>query len=163
METAALSLLKRAVEMDEKKRYTEALVCYQEGIQMLLNCMRSFSDTVKRQHFREKIEMYMGRAELLKRQIEDEKSRGVYHEQILIEHNSTGHSYLSVFGRFLDSEVKEVVIEDPYIRYFHQRAESTSWLLSFLTRCRLRWRKLSNTSYFLTKFARKVWYYCSSD
>uniref|UniRef100_A0A1B6EP20 MIT domain-containing protein n=1 Tax=Cuerna arida TaxID=1464854 RepID=A0A1B6EP20_9HEMI len=120
METAALSLLKRAVEMDEKKRYTEALVCYQEGIQMLINCMRSFSDTVKRQHFREKVEMYIGRAEHLKRQIEDEKSRGVYHEQIVIEHNSTGHSYLSVFGRFLDSEVKEVVIEDPYIRYFHQ-------------------------------------------
>lgn len=62
----------------------------------------------------------MGRAEALKKHIEDEKNRGVYHEQIVIENNSSGHSYQSVFGRFLDSEVSQVLVEDPYIRQFHQ-------------------------------------------
>uniref|UniRef100_A0A1B6L1Y3 MIT domain-containing protein n=1 Tax=Graphocephala atropunctata TaxID=36148 RepID=A0A1B6L1Y3_9HEMI len=120
METAAVNILKRAVDMDEKKRYTEALVCYQEGIQLLIDAMKSFNDTEKKQHFRSKIESYMGRAEALKRHVDDEKTRGVYHEQIVIEHNSTGHSYQSVFGRFLDSDVTQVVVEDPYIRHFHQ-------------------------------------------
>lgn len=36
MKEAAVSLLKRAVELDQAKRFTEALLLYQEGIQMLL-------------------------------------------------------------------------------------------------------------------------------
>lgn len=41
METAAVNILKRAVEMDEKRRYTEAMVCYQEGIQLLIDSIKS--------------------------------------------------------------------------------------------------------------------------
>lgn len=41
MEAAAVNILKRAVEMDEKRRYTEAMVCYQEGIQLLIDSMKS--------------------------------------------------------------------------------------------------------------------------
>lgn len=37
MESAAASILKRAVEMDSNKQYTMALVLYQEGIQILLD------------------------------------------------------------------------------------------------------------------------------
>lgn len=82
-------------------------------------------DSEKRKHFRSKIETYMSRAEALKHHIEDEKSKGIYHEQIVIEHNSVGHSYQSVFGRFLDSEVCHVLVEDPYIRQFHQVCTQT--------------------------------------
>lgn len=45
---------------------------------------------------------------------------GKYHEQIHIEHNSTGHSFENIFGRFLDKSVSEVEVEDPYIRNVHQ-------------------------------------------
>lgn len=37
IESAAVNILKRGVELDTKKRYTEALVCYQEGLQILVD------------------------------------------------------------------------------------------------------------------------------
>lgn len=40
MESAAASILKRAVEMDNNKQYTMALVLYQEGVQILLDSMK---------------------------------------------------------------------------------------------------------------------------
>jgi len=39
-ECAAISLLKRAVELDTKKRKTEALVCYKEGLQLFMEVIR---------------------------------------------------------------------------------------------------------------------------
>lgn len=36
VEASAISLLTRAVELDTKQMFTEALVCYQEGIQLLM-------------------------------------------------------------------------------------------------------------------------------
>lgn len=40
MESAAASILKRAVEMDNDKQYTMALVLYQEGVRILLDTMK---------------------------------------------------------------------------------------------------------------------------
>lgn len=62
----------------------------------------------------------MSRAEQIKQLVETEKDKDSYHEQIIIENDSSGHSYATVFGRFLDSTVKEIEIDDPYIRVFHQ-------------------------------------------
>ena len=39
-DSAAITLLKRAVELDLSKRYTEALVCYKEGLQLLLEYIK---------------------------------------------------------------------------------------------------------------------------
>lgn len=69
---------------------------------------------------RGRIEEYMGRAESVKKRIDEEKRLGLYHEQIIIEENSSGHSYEKVFGRFFDQEVTKIEIDDPYIRLFHQ-------------------------------------------
>lgn len=41
IESAAINILKRGVELDTKKRYTEALVCYQEGLQILVDKIKS--------------------------------------------------------------------------------------------------------------------------
>jgi hypothetical protein len=62
----------------------------------------------------------MVRAEKVKELIEEQKTKGTYHEQIVIENDSTGHSYKNIFGRFLDEEVTSVDVEDPHIRTFHQ-------------------------------------------
>ncbi|KAI0216625.1 hypothetical protein LSAT2_031376 [Lamellibrachia satsuma] len=62
----------------------------------------------------------MDRAEKLKAHIEEEKGTGKYHEQVHIENNATGHSYERLFGRFLDSSVTSVEVEDPYIMSIHQ-------------------------------------------
>lgn len=40
MESAAISILLRAVEMDTKERYTMALVLYQEGLQILMDLIK---------------------------------------------------------------------------------------------------------------------------
>ena len=36
---SAQSLLSRAVELDTAQRYSEALICYEEAIQMLIKCI----------------------------------------------------------------------------------------------------------------------------
>lgn len=41
VENAAANILSRGVELDTKKRFTEALVCYQEGLQLLIDLMKS--------------------------------------------------------------------------------------------------------------------------
>lgn len=40
METSAISVLKRAVELDHSSRFQESLVCYQEGIQLLIDVLK---------------------------------------------------------------------------------------------------------------------------
>lgn len=40
IESAAANILKRGIELDTKKRFTEALVCYQEGLQILVDKMK---------------------------------------------------------------------------------------------------------------------------
>nr|CAD7264001.1 unnamed protein product [Timema shepardi] len=41
VESAAALILQRGVDLDNKRRYTEALVCYQEGLQLLVNILKS--------------------------------------------------------------------------------------------------------------------------
>lgn len=69
---------------------------------------------------RARITEYMGRAEKIKQHVETEKDQSSYHEQIIIENDSTGHSYKSIFGRFLDNTVAVIEIDEPYVRAFHQ-------------------------------------------
>lgn len=56
----------------------------------------------------------------MKKHIQLRKLTGSYRESIKIENGSIGHSYASVFGRFLDATITYIDIEDPYIRAFHQ-------------------------------------------
>ncbi|XP_013400958.1 MIT domain-containing protein 1-like [Lingula anatina] len=130
VETSAIGLLKRAVELDGEKRFTESLVCYQEGIQLLLDVLKATTDEEKKRRFRQRITEYMDRAEKVKQHIEAEKEAGRYHEQMKIENNSTGNSYEKVFGRFFDEQVTVVEVEDPYIRSNHQ-------VLNFVRFCEL--------------------------
>lgn len=62
----------------------------------------------------------MSRAESIKTKISQMKDEGKYSEQVTIENNSTGHGYHNLFGRFFDETVTSVLVEDPYIRSFHQ-------------------------------------------
>ncbi|XP_034241158.1 MIT domain-containing protein 1-like isoform X1 [Thrips palmi] len=116
----AIGILQRAVELDKNNRFTESLVCYEQGLRVLLEVIKNTTDGAKKTQLRLKVEEYMTRAESIKKLIADKKARGEYREQVVIEADSTGHSYESVFGRFLDAEVTDISVEDPYIRNFHQ-------------------------------------------
>ncbi|EFN68295.1 MIT domain-containing protein 1 [Camponotus floridanus] len=120
MESAAVSVLKRAVEMDTKEQYTMALVLYQEGVQILLDAVKESKEAYKTEYLTTKAKEYLDRAETVKKLITARKSAGIYRELTKIENGSTGHGYASVFGRFLDGTVTHINIEDPYIRAFHQ-------------------------------------------
>ncbi|XP_055098343.1 MIT domain-containing protein 1 isoform X1 [Symphalangus syndactylus] len=128
--TAAATVLKRAVELDSESRYPQALVCYQEGIDLLLQVLKGTKDNTKRCNLREKISKYMDRAENIKKYLDQEKEDGKYHKQIKIEENATGFSYESLFREYLNETVTEVWIEDPYIRHTHQ-------LYNFLRFCEM--------------------------
>ncbi|XP_030836133.1 MIT domain-containing protein 1 [Strongylocentrotus purpuratus] len=120
VEASAIGLLKRAVEQDGKGKAQEALVCYKEGIKLLMEVMRETTDQIRKQAFRQKIEQYMERAEKLKNHVDSQIEAGKYHQAIQITNDSTGHSYRSMFTPYLDELVTEVHIEDPYIRSNHQ-------------------------------------------
>lgn len=128
--TAAVAVLKRAVELDAESRYQQALVCYQEGIDMLLQVLKGTKESSKRSTLRTKISGYMDRAENIKKYLDQEKEDGKYHKQIKIEENATGFSYESLFRGYLQETVTEVWIEDPYIRQTHQ-------LYNFLRFCEM--------------------------
>ncbi|ELT94043.1 hypothetical protein CAPTEDRAFT_168922 [Capitella teleta] len=127
-ETAAVSLITRAVELDAEGRYDESLTFYQTGIQQLLAASKGITDPNKKIHFRKKVEEYMERAEKLKSYICRIKEAGKFHEQIQIAANATGYGYRRLFGRLLDPMLTSVEVEDPYIRNHHQ-------ILNFLRFC----------------------------
>ena len=41
VEASAISLLKEAIALDTARRFNEAVVCYREGIQLLMDVMKS--------------------------------------------------------------------------------------------------------------------------
>ncbi|XP_062982348.1 MIT domain-containing protein 1 isoform X1 [Elgaria multicarinata webbii] len=130
MEDPAVSVLKRAVELDLASRFQESLVCYQEGIDLLLKVLKATKDEKKKNHYRDKISDYMNRAEDIKKYLEKEKEDGKYHKQIKIEENTKGFSYEKLFQEYLNETVTEVWVEDPYIRHVHQ-------LYNFLRFCEM--------------------------
>ncbi|KAK7882423.1 hypothetical protein WMY93_028597 [Mugilogobius chulae] len=93
MEASAVSVLKRAVELDQSGRFQESLVCYQEGIQLLMDVLKAVREDSKRGHYREKIKGYMDRAEQIKCHVNKLKEDGKYHEQIKIADDATGYSF----------------------------------------------------------------------
>ncbi|NXV19172.1 MITD1 protein, partial [Cepphus grylle] len=112
---AGADTVKRAVELDLASRFQESLVCYQEGIDLLLQVVKG---TVC-QPFTAAVE-----ARLLS------FSDGKYHKQIRIEENATGFGYEKLFQEYLTEIVSEVWVEDPYIRHVHQ-------LYNFLRFCEM--------------------------
>lgn len=71
--SAAITVLKRAVELDSESRYQPALVCYQEGIDLLLQVLKGTKDDTKKDNLRKKITGYMDRAENIKKYLDQEK------------------------------------------------------------------------------------------
>lgn len=47
MESAAASILKRAVEKDKEEQYTMSLLLYQEGVQILLNTIKGLEYNIQ--------------------------------------------------------------------------------------------------------------------
>ncbi|XP_041699591.1 MIT domain-containing protein 1 [Coregonus clupeaformis] len=94
METSAISGLKRAVVLDQSSRFQESLVCYQEGIPLLMDVLKGNTHS----------------------QLE-----GKYHEQIRIAEDATGYGYEALFIPYSTEGLTEVWVEDPYVRHIHPK------------------------------------------
>ncbi|XP_006870812.1 PREDICTED: MIT domain-containing protein 1 [Chrysochloris asiatica] len=127
---AAVTMLKRAVELELESQYQPALVCYQEGIDLLIQVLKGIKDDTKKRNLKKNISDYLNRAENIKKYLDQVKEDGKHHKQIKIEENATGFSYESLFQEYLNETVTEVWIEDAYIRQTHQ-------LYNFLRFCEL--------------------------
>ncbi|NWT17071.1 MITD1 protein, partial [Vireo altiloquus] len=120
---AGAETVKRAVQLDAASRFQESLVCYQEGIDLLLQVVKATTDEAKKHRYRQKI------SELTF------LSDGKYHKQIRIEENATGFGYEKLFHEYLTEIVSEVWVEDPYIRQVHQASRYS--LYNFLRFCEM--------------------------
>ncbi|NXL52837.1 MITD1 protein, partial [Podilymbus podiceps] len=125
---AGAETVKRAVELDLASRFQESLVCYQEGIDLLLQVVKATKDDAKKHRYRQKI------SELFFFFLSLSFSDGKYHKQIRIEENATGFGYKKLFQEYLTEIVSEVWVEDPYIRHIHQARYS---LYNFLRFCEM--------------------------
>lgn len=144
----ATELLIKAVKYDNDGRRLEALSTYTEGINKLmivakgkyihdyklpklLECetyetkdgnsrFTDEPDEAKKRHYHKKIQGFLERAEEVKRlQAEDLNKRKLV-KQIYISDDGTGYSYESLFAKYLDSRVREIIVEEPYLGRAHQ-------------------------------------------
>ena len=62
----------------------------------------------------------MERAEHLKKLVKSVSIKGELIDKIHIVDGAIGYSYKKIFNKYLTQDCKEIVIEEPYIREFHQ-------------------------------------------
>ena len=115
---AATKVLLRAVELDNNQRYKEALICYQEGTNLLMTALKNETDISKKQSLRLKLEEYLSRGEKIKPLVQSNSEK--HHQKIEIKDGERGYSYKRIFAPCLSGNVTEVKVQDPYIRAAHQ-------------------------------------------
>lgn len=98
MENSAVTVLKRAIELDNESRLPDALVCYQEGIHLLMEVLKATKEEAKKVHYRKKIADYMDRAEKIKEQLNDLKESNYFCSNIFKE-NTTNRSKFQMMLR----------------------------------------------------------------
>ena len=71
-----------------KRRYTESLVCYKEGLQLFLEEVQAITEKEKKAKYRAKAGEYLDRSEKVQEIVTREKELGRYQEHYKIEANS---------------------------------------------------------------------------
>ena len=111
----AKDVLVRAVKCDTAGRILEAQGLYQDGIAMLMNLVMDEEDMTKKRLVYERIKEYIDRAEQIKDRLNRHMIRGELINNISIVDDSDGNSYKTLFGKYLNNEVREVLLEEPYL------------------------------------------------
>lgn len=62
----------------------------------------------------------MNRAEIIKSLVPPVTDRGHIVDKIFIMEGDRGYSYETVFGKYLDNDVTEISLEEPYVREHYQ-------------------------------------------
>ncbi|XP_031641259.1 MIT domain-containing protein 1 [Contarinia nasturtii] len=133
---SAIDYLKKAVEYDMNGRKLESLKLYQSGISALLEICKTETNPEKKLHFQRKIDEYMTRAEQIKATITEQRSRGEIIDKIHIIANGTGYGYERIFGKYLNDSVKEISLEEPYLREYYQLINLVRFCELVVLKCR---------------------------
>ncbi|XP_053686528.1 MIT domain-containing protein 1-like [Sabethes cyaneus] len=136
MAQIAITLLTRAIEYDLNGRKLESLKLYEDGIEALLKESKAEQEPKRKQHLQSKIIEYMNRAEEVKDLVTRWRSKGEIRDKIHVVEGATGYSYGRIFGKYLTDEVKEIMIEEPYVREHHQLCNVVMFCELALTSCR---------------------------
>ena len=93
------------------------------------------TDIQTKEGYRLNIKKYISRAEEIQETIKTIKENSKVWKTIKIVEDSTGHSYDTIFGSYLQETVKEIEIEDAYIRIYHQVINYTLFYLYHIYTC----------------------------
>ncbi|XP_036345773.1 MIT domain-containing protein 1-like [Rhagoletis pomonella] len=132
----AKDILMRAVQCDQAGRILEAQNLYQDGIQILMDLVSDENDVAKKKVFYERIKEYIDRAEQIKERVQNHVIRGELVTNIPIDEDSAGNSYESLFGKYLNAEVKEVLLEEPYLHEKYHFQNLITFLELLVKNCR---------------------------
>lgn len=80
-----------------------------------MNVLKDIKDDVIRVYYWVKMEFYIECVEKLKILVSELKEVGIFYEKVNIKEGLIGYSYWWVFEKYLEGNVKEVVVEDFYI------------------------------------------------
>ena len=114
------TLLTKAIEYDLEGRRLESLKLYEDGIAELLKTCRAETNPENKKHYQTKIKEYMSRAEDIKKSVVNMCSKGEIKDRFHIVENATNYSYERIFGKYMTDEVKEILVEEPYVKEFYQ-------------------------------------------
>uniref|UniRef100_A0A1A9VHM4 MIT domain-containing protein n=1 Tax=Glossina austeni TaxID=7395 RepID=A0A1A9VHM4_GLOAU len=111
----AKEILMKAVVCDQTGRLLQALAYYQDGIKILMDLVNEETDVGRKKVYHSRIKEYLDRAEQIKERISRFGHSGSLLHSVSIEDGATGYSYHTLIGKYLSNEVKEVLIEEPYL------------------------------------------------
>ncbi|XP_075168320.1 MIT domain-containing protein 1-like [Haematobia irritans] len=119
--------------MDLKEIFTKAILCqnndlifeakwlYNRGIPKLVALLDDDGLNIKtRKKCYEWTLQYMDQAKRVNERIKQRIEPGRILENISIEQNSIGHSFNSLFGKYMTTDVKELYVAEPYLHQDYQ-------------------------------------------
>lgn len=87
-------------------------------------------DSEKKKHFQIRIAEYMERAEKVKAAIQTWSSRGEIKDKINIIDGASNYSYDRIFGKYLNDDVKDILVDEPWIKDFYQVSDLLNYLIN---------------------------------
>lgn len=96
------------------------IISWKIQLKILFNSSSAESDQEKKIHYQTRATEYLKRAELIKTEIQSWSSRGEIKDKICILEGATNFGYERIFGKYMNDDVKEILIEEPYVKEFYQ-------------------------------------------
>lgn len=116
-------------------RKLEALKLYEDGCSELLKMCKGESNPETKKHYQRKLDEYLTQSEKIKKLIQSWGSKGEIRDRIHIAENATNYGFDRIFGKYLNEDVEEVLIEEPYVKDHYQLMNLVMFCELAVTNC----------------------------